>query len=217
MTVQSIDLSHPLDQSNMSFYPGDPPYTCSPHATVPEHGYSVQALSLCTHTGTHVDAPSHFFAQAKSIDQIPLASFIRRAIVVDVSQQVVPRVRVTWDDLSLSIDDRPEAAIVLIRTDWCKHWGKPEYVNHPFLDADAARQLVARGVSAIGIDTLSPDETEGAANDFGVHQAVLGAGGLIVENLRNLAAIPEGAFVNFVPLNLKGGDGSPVRAFAYVP
>ncbi len=216
MTVQSIDLSHPLDPFNMSFYPGDPPYTCSPHATVPEHGYSVQALSLCTHTGTHVDAPSHFFAQAKSIDQIPLASFIRPAIIVDVSQKVVPRARITWDDLRLSIDARSDA-IILIRTDWCKHWGKPEYVNHPFLDTDAARQLVARGISAIGIDTLSPDETEGAANDFGVHQAILGAGGLIVENLRNLAAIPEGAFVNFVPLNLRGGDGSPVRAFAYVP
>ncbi|KAK0195947.1 putative cyclase [Armillaria mellea] len=197
MTVQIIDLSHPLDPSNMSFYPGDPPYTCSPHATVPEHGYSVQALSLCTHTGTHVDAPSHFFAQSKSIDQVPLASFIRPVIVIDVSQNVVPRGRITWDDLNLSVDNRSEA-IVFIRTDWCKHWGKPEYVNHPFLDADAATQLVARGVSAIGIDTLSPDETEGTANDFGVHQAILGAGGLIVENLRNLAAIP-------------------VRAFAYVP
>ncbi|KAK0226481.1 putative cyclase [Armillaria fumosa] len=217
MAIEIIDLSHPLDPSNMSFYPGDPPYTCSPHATVSEHGYSVQALSLCTHTGTHVDAPSHFFTQAKSIDQVPLASFIRPAIVVDVSQKVIPRGRITWDDVSLSLGDKPEAVIVLIRTDWCKHWGKPEYVNHPFLDADAARQLVARGVSAIGIDTLSPDETEGAANDFGVHQAILGAGGLIVENLRNLAAIPESAYVNFVPLNLKGGDGSPVRAFAYVP
>ncbi|KAG7449873.1 putative cyclase [Guyanagaster necrorhizus] len=200
----------------MSLYPGDPPYTCSPHATVPEHGYSVQSISLCTHTGTHVDAPSHFFADAKSIDQIPLPSFIRPAIVVDVSEKVVPRGRIIWDDFNLSIDNRSEP-IVLIRTDWSKHWGKPEYVNHPFLDAEAARQLVARGVSAIGIDTLSPDETEGAANDFGVHQAILGAGGLIVENLKNLAAIPDGAFVNFVPLNLKGGDGSPVRAFAYVP
>ncbi|KAK0459231.1 putative cyclase [Desarmillaria tabescens] len=216
MTVQSIDLSHPLDPFNMSLYPGDPPYTCSPHATVPEHGYSVQTISLCTHTGTHVDAPSHFFAEGKSIDQVPLDSFIRPAIVVDVSKKVVPRGRITWDDLSLSIDDRSDA-IVLIRTGWCKYWGKPEYVNHPFLDADAARKLVARGVSAIGIDTLSPDETGGSANDFGVHQAILGAGGLIVENLKNLAAIPEGAFVNFVPLNLKGGDGSPVRAFAYVP
>ncbi|KAK0241178.1 hypothetical protein EDD85DRAFT_817929 [Armillaria nabsnona] len=143
MAVQSIGLSHPLDPFNMSFYPSDPPYTCSPHATVPEHGYSVQALSLYTHTGTHVDVPSHFFAQAESIDQIPLASFTRPTTVVDVSRKVVPRGRITWDDLRLSIDDRSDA-IVLIRTDWCKHWGKPEYVNHPFLDADAARQLVAR-------------------------------------------------------------------------
>ncbi len=97
------------------------------------------------------------------------------------AKRVVSRARITWDDLNLSIDDKSDA-IVLIRTDWCKHWGKPEYVNHPFLDADAARQLVARGVSAIGIDTLSPDETEGSPNDFGVHQAILGAGGLVVEN-----------------------------------
>ncbi|KAK0195953.1 putative cyclase [Armillaria mellea] len=175
MTVQIIDLSHPLDPSNMSFYPGDPPYTCSPHATVPEHGYSVQALSLCTHTGTLVDAPSHFFAQSKSIDQIPLASFIRPAIVVDVSQNI-------------------RSHLFLIRTDWCKHWGKPEYVNHPFLDADAATPARC---------------SWGAQTDFGVHQAILGAGGLIL--------YLTGAFVNFVPLNLKGGDGSPVRAFAYVP
>ncbi|KAK0241173.1 hypothetical protein EDD85DRAFT_817917 [Armillaria nabsnona] len=146
MTVQSIDLSHPLDPSNMSFYPSDPPYSCPSHAAVPEHGYSVQALSLYTHTGTHVDAPSHFFAQAESIDQIPLASFIRPAIVIDVSQKVIPRARITWDDHNLSIDDRSDT-IILICTDWCKHWGKPEYVNHPFLDVDATRQLVARGIS----------------------------------------------------------------------
>ncbi|KAF9011580.1 putative cyclase [Hymenopellis radicata] len=208
-----IDLTHQLNK-NISIYPGDPPFALCSHSTVPKDGYSVQSLSLGSHTGTHVDAPSHFFASGKSIDQIPLASFVGSARVIDVSPKNA-RERITWDDVLPHEDSLRPGDVVLFRTNWCAHWGTPSYIDHPFLDRDVAQRLVQLGISRIGIDTLSTDETEGQSGDFGVHEIVLGAGGLLIENLRNLKNVPVDAMISFVPLNLTGGDGSPVRAYAW--
>ncbi|KAF8910826.1 putative cyclase [Mucidula mucida] len=213
MTI--IDLTHKLDKNTISIYPGDPSFALCSHSTVPKDGYSVQSLSLGSHTGTHVDAPSHFFQSGASIDQIPLTAFVGPARVIDVTPKK-PRERITWDDDVLPHKDRLRPGdVVLFQTDWCAHWGTPTYLAHPFLDKDVAQHLLKLGISRIGIDTLSPDETEGQRADFGVHEIILGAGGLLIENLRNLKNVPIDATISFVPLNLTGGDGSPVRAYAW--
>ena len=66
------------------------------------------------------------------------------------------------------------------------HWGGMHYSRHPFLDVEAAKNIMARGVRVIGVDTMSPDNvTENG--DAGVcHRQILGNGGIVVENLRGL-------------------------------
>ena len=101
----------------------------------------------------------------------------------------------------------------------------PAYFAHPYLLPEVADALLARGVSLVGTDTLSPDETpaEGAegAHAFKFHEIFLGSGGVIAENLTNLEALIAAQrsggwwIVNLVPLRLDGADGSPVRAFAH--
>jgi len=109
--------------------------------------------------------------------------------------------------------------MLLLHTGWDAHWGTDGYFCDPYLDGDAAERVVAAGVRTIGLDALSLDETvlDGeAAGGFAAHFAVLGAGGVIVENLRNLAAVvsPE-PVVSVLPLRLAGADGAPVRAVAF--
>mgnify|MGYP003330533078 CR=1 FL=1 len=38
--------------------------------------YNLSVFSMCTHNGTHVDAPNHFLAHGKTIDQMDLESFV---------------------------------------------------------------------------------------------------------------------------------------------
>lgn len=215
-----VDLSHTLDR-DISIYPGDPQYSCCPALTVQKDGWNVQSISIGSHSGTHIDAPYHILDDGQTIDQVPLTRFIGPCIVIDVTGKG-PRERITWDDLreyhTKMLYGAKDGAIVLLRTDWSKEWGTPKYYDHPFLDPEAARQIMKTGIRVIGIDTLSPDETHldsAVEGDVGVHQAILGADGLIAENLTNLADIQEGDWsVNLVPLKLGHCDGSPIRAFA---
>ncbi|KAL0955583.1 hypothetical protein HGRIS_001820 [Hohenbuehelia grisea] len=211
-----VDLSHTLE-SGIQVYPGDPSFAIHSVASVTADGYSVKAIAMGSHSGTHVDAPSHFFQDGHPIDALPISSFIGRALVIDLTAKT-PKERITWADLASYSERMQPGVVVLLNTGWPKYWGTPEYFKHPFLERDAAKRLIATGVRALGIDALNPDETvlhgepEGG---FGVHEVVLGAGGVIVENLTNLHQLDGDMMVNFVPLKLSGSDGSPVRAFAW--
>jgi kynurenine formamidase len=109
--------------------------------------------------------------------------------------------------------------MLLLHTGWDAHWGTDAYFDHPFLDGDAAERVVAAGVRTVGLDALSLDETVPGgepAGGFAAHLAVLGAGGVIIENLRGLDAVRAAEpVVSVLPLRLAGADGAPVRAVAF--
>jgi kynurenine formamidase len=218
-----VDLSHPLADSAVQCYPGDFPFTCHPQATVIKDGYSVHKISLSSHTGTHIDAPSHFFADGKTIDQIPLSTLTGPAVVVDLTtrkQQLKARQMIEWGDIQEYAPQMRQGIILVLRTGWSQYWGTPKYYDHPFLSREAAKRVLELGVRVLGVDTLNPDETPydgaGGTHGFGVHQEILGAGGVIAENLTNLQALGDGqSIISLIPLNLVGSDGSPVRAFAW--
>ncbi|KAJ7750058.1 putative cyclase [Mycena maculata] len=211
--MQTVDLSHSL-RPGMQIYPGDPSFCCSPAATIEKDGFAVRALSLGSHTGTHVDAPAHFFAGGKTIDQIPLTTFIGRALLIDVTHKS-PRELITWDDLAPHAQRMSAGVILLLHTGWSKYWGTEHYLEHPFLERSAAEHIVASGVQVVGVDAMSPDETRlDGTGSFGAHEVILGAGGIIAENLTNLHAMDGADYVvHLVPLNIDGSDGSPVRAY----
>ncbi|EIN06672.1 putative cyclase [Punctularia strigosozonata HHB-11173 SS5] len=220
MTNDFVDLSHKLNDS-VQIYPGDPAFCCKQACTVPKDGYSVHALSMGSHTGTHVDAPSHFVLDGAAIDELPLSLFVGPALVIDVSKAgtLAPKARITWDDLQAYEARMRPGVVVLVHTGWARHWGSPVYFDHPFLTRDAAQGIMRAGVKTVGIDTLSPDETHTgdvpADADWGVHETVLGAEGVIAENLKGLEQLLAGEWtVHVAPLNLTGVDGSPVRAYA---
>ncbi|KAJ4496676.1 putative cyclase [Lentinula lateritia] len=208
-----IDLTHPLDPDKITIYPGDHNFSCCPTSTVAQDGYSVHSLSLGTHTGTHIDAPSHFILNGATIDQIPLDALISRpAIVVDLTYKEAGT-KILWDDDLANYESKmKEGTMLLLYTGWSAHWATPAYMK-----------IIATGLKIIGSDTLSPDEIDGPEG-YGVHLAILGAGGLIVENMTNLKALveleAEGGIdselsVSIIPLSLPGCDGSPVRAFGW--
>ncbi|KAF8150512.1 putative cyclase [Mycena galopus ATCC 62051] len=211
--MEIVDLSHSL-KLGMQIYPGDPIFSCSCVSTVEKDGYAVRSLSMGSHTGTHVDAPSHFFVDGKSIEQIPLNTFIGPALLIDLTHKS-PREAITWADLAPYASKMAAGVILLLHTGWSQYWCTEKYLEHPFLERAAAEQIVATGVQVVGIDTLSPDETRlDGAGSFGAHEVILGAGGVIAENLTNLHVLDGSNYVvHLIPLKIDGSDGSPVRAF----
>ena len=212
-----VDLSHPL-HDDTPVYPGDPVARFEPATTIDQHGYNVLHVRMGSQTGTHVDAPFHFLEDGARIDELPLELFLGPAVVADV-RGAAPHAAITWPDLAPVADRLGPGRMLLLHTGWDAHWGSDAYFDHPFLDGDAAERIVAAGVRTIGLDALSLDETVlggEPAGGFAAHVAVLGAGGVIIENLTNLAAVrsPE-PVISVLPLRLAGADGAPVRAVAF--
>ncbi len=59
-----IDLSHKL-HADMPLYPGTPKPVFEKVRNVKEHGYKESFIQLHSHTGTHMDAPSHMISDGK--------------------------------------------------------------------------------------------------------------------------------------------------------
>jgi kynurenine formamidase len=198
----------------MPTYPGDPPVDVRPHATHEADGYRVSALRLGSHTGTHVDAPSHTEPEGRTLGEFPVETFRFEARRIDC-RGLDARAAIERDALppvSEAVD------LLVFDTGWADRWGTDAMVDHPSLAGSTAAWCAERGLH-VATDALSVDPTpsDRATDDepTGVpaHHALLGADRLILENLRGLDGLPERFTLRAYPLALDA-DGAPVRAVA---
>lgn len=210
--MKTRDLSHPIE-TGMPVFPGDPPVSVESHSTLPEDGYRVCAVACGSHTGTHVDAPSHSEQDGRDIDAVDVERFVFDAVRADCRGRN-PRSPIGADSLPAT-----DADLLVVQTGWDDHWGTETYFEHPFLTPEAARFCVDQGYD-VAIDALNvdPTPTDNAGEDeptgFQAHHALLGNDLLIFENVTDLAGLPERFEMIAPPLKLTGSDGAPVRAVA---
>ncbi len=208
-----VDLSVPLSESTQ-VYPGDPVPRIRAAATIGADGVNLLAVEMGSQTGTHVDAPYHFREDGPRIDELDLSLFVGDGVVIDATG-LAPRSRITWETVPAA-RLRP-GVIALLHTGWSRRYGGDAYFDHPFLDADACRRMLALGVRTFLLDAPNIDETPDAEHPgegFPVHRLIAEAGGVIGENLRNFEMIDFDPFISCLPLRLTGGDGAPARAVA---
>jgi len=204
------DLSQDLASGQP--YPGDPPASVTPHATMAQDGYRVAELACSTHSGTHVDAPSHLREDGASLGDFDVADFHFDARVVDCTdfgqREPIPAERVPDTD----------ADLLLLHTGFAARWGADDYFDHPYLSAAAAERCARQGC-AVGLDapSVDPTPTANASGDeqsgYPAHHALLGANLVILENLTNLAGLPARVTVHAYPLPVDA-DGAPARVVA---
>ena len=210
-----IDLSHPLEHGQLNF-PFDPKISVVVHNTVASISYNITQLSLSTHQGTHLDVPFHFYDDGLTVDQMPLERFYGLAILVDLApgSYLPPKTPITVEMLAPHAAKFQRGAKVIYRTGWDQTFNTPEcFTDFPTLTLDAARWIAARQIGLLGMDTLTPS-TEWKET----HWTLLAKGVeiVIVEGLTNLHKLPEQFTLAAFPLNIKGRDGSPIRAVAIV-
>lgn len=194
----------PRISPRLAVYPGDTP--ASREVLLDMHDGAVVTLSTLratVHLGAHVDAPSHYGRDGRSIDAQPLDRYIGPCQVMRVAAR--PRQRIAPSDLGASI----QASRVLFATGT---YPDPERWTPDFaaLSVELVEHLHARGVVLVGIDTPSVDWSD--SKDLPAHNAILRRDLAILEGIV-LDGVPEGLYeLIALPLRLEGFDASPVRA-----
>jgi arylformamidase len=202
--MKLIDVSVPLDE-HLPTYPNNTPFTVEPMKRLARGDSSnVSSLHLSAHSGTHVDAPRHFFDEGIGTEALPLEMLIGRARVIEMTT----RKGISAEDLS-SID-LSEDVRVLIKTLNSRLWGSPEFhTDYVGITESGARHLVDRGIKVLGIDYLSVEEFRKPGAP--AHRLLLGAGTIVIEGL-NLRDVEPGLYDMFcLPLRVVGSDGAPAR------
>ena len=182
-------------------YPGDP----KPEKTIlssMKNGdlYNLTAFSMCAHNGTHVDAPYHFYADGRTIDEMPLDSFVGYACVISHSGSItaVDAENILKKADQYNMDCRQR---ILIKGDGV-------------LTEEGAEIFARAGIKLFGTESQSvgPENAPMA-----IHLIMLGAQIVLLEGIR-LSEVEDGAYIlNAAPLNLSGSDGSPCRAILIEP
>jgi kynurenine formamidase len=194
-------------------YPGDPAFRSEVHDTVASAGYNLTTICLGTHQGTHLDAPYHIDDRGGPVDRIDLGRCVGNATLIDLSHKKAGEIIDVADLVAHERDVQPGARLIL-RFGWDREFPAPHYfTDFPSISRDLARWFADRRIGLLGSDAAGP-----SAEDWRVvHQILLGADIVVVESLTHLEEIPPGPFFfAAAPLRVRGGDGSPVRAFAVV-
>ena len=199
-----LDVSVPL-APGMPTYPGNPEFELQPLKRIADGASSnVSRMVLGTHTGTHVDAPRHFFDDGADADSLDLNMLIGRARVVDLPR----RGGITADDLASA--GLREDLRVLLKTPNSAMWTGGEFrQDYTHLTESGARYLADQGVKLVGVDYLSVEafKKPGAP----AHRTLLSQGVTILEGL-NLSDAEPGMYELYcLPLRVAGGDGAPAR------
>ena len=154
---------------------------------------NLTAFSMCAHNGTHVDAPSHFLANGKTVDQLDPAAFLGFCYVThhegDVTAEDARRI--------LGYAAEAEAAERIL------------IAGKATVTIEAARVFADAKIKLIGNEsqTVGPEDAPAA-----VHYLLLDADVVLLEGL-NLSRVPSGKyFLSAAPLNLGGCEGAPCRA-----
>ena len=178
---------------------------------------SITEIHTAAHVGTHIDAARHFFPDGPSIDAYPTARFVGPGIVLDAARE--GPVPLTACELRAMHPEIRRGDIVFIYFGYAERFGRDDYRIHPYLSVDAAEFLIERGVNIVGTDTITPDAqgvTRQSGFDWPIHRRLLSRDVLIVENLGPGLRDVRGRRLTLaaLPMQIRGGDGSPVAACA---
>jgi arylformamidase len=202
--MKLIDVTVPLD-AQLPTYPNNTPFTIEPMKRLARgESSNVSSLHMSAHSGTHVDAPRHFFDDAAGTDALPLEMLFGRTRVIEITT----RKGIAAGDLApidLSDDIR-----LLIKTSNSRLWGSAEFhADYVGITESGAKHLVEHGIKVVGVDYLSVEEFRKPGAP--AHHVLLGAGTIVIEGL-DLRDVEPGIYEMYcLPLRVVGCDGAPAR------
>ncbi len=199
-----IDISWPLTKKSTS-YRNRSLFNVHPSKTYHTDHKRETRITLSSHTGTHIDAPSHFLRKGKTIEEEALQKFIGNSRVLDLTK--IKR-RITSTDLKKHKIKRGQ--IILLKTKNSLHTETDKFDSEfVYLTSSAAKHLKEKKVKAVGIDYLGIER--GNVSHI-AHKTLLAADIPIIEGLRLKEVKSKGYYFVCLPLAVKGIDAAPARA-----
>lgn len=202
-----IDVSVPIS-SELPRWPGSPEIQFERSLDLEKGDIATDTtLQFSVHTGTHVDAPSHFIRGGKSVEQMNLEILIGEAYVALLPDEVESITAALLKNLPLP----DQTSRLLLRTRNSSFWkAKGSEFQRDFvgLTVDAAQWIVNQGIQLIGVDYLS---VQRYCDGPETHQILLSAEVVVIEGL-DLTAVSEGVYdIICLPIKLQGVEGAPAR------
>lgn len=181
---------------------------------------AVHKLELGEHTGTHVDAINHMAKEyeGQSIDTMPLSMFYTEGICLDFShkklKELIEPIEIENACKKESLDIKKGDTVLIYTDHYRKHFDEIDWGNGPGISAKTARWLGEKKISAFGVETMSPGVPKVSNKE--VHHICGELGFTHYENMINLHLLIGRGRFRFIglPLKIRGGTGSPVRAVA---
>lgn len=202
------DISVPL-RSGGVVYPGNPAISITAQQAISQGaGANVSRIDIGSHSGTHVDAPKHFFDDGAGADTLPLDVLMGPARLIAVDDAVK-----SVGETELRAHDLRGVTRVLIRTRnsaWLASGSTEFHPDYTFLSPEGAAYLVGLGVKLVGVDYLSVEQFH--SGHHRTHRTLLGAEVVIIEGLVLTEPPPGDYELRCLPLRLTGLDGAPARA-----
>ena len=226
--LEIIDLSQEIF-SGMPVFPGLPEVEISVHQSHEQLdgitdsdvvSPAVNRLELGEHTGTHVDALNHMAREyrGQSIDTMPLTMFYTEGICLDLSDKrlldLIERADLESAISEAGVEIKPGDTVLLYTDHYRRAFGTADWHSGPGLSIDAARWLGEQAIAAFGVETVSPGVRHVSNKE--VHRICGELGFTHYENMINLYQLIGRGRFRFIglPLKIRGGTGSPVRAVA---
>ncbi len=228
-----VDLTHAFG-ADTPRWPGFKPMDYTILFDLDQAPMKVQQFTFPGQYGTHVDAPGHFHAGGRLVDEIKVNEFIYPLCVIDVSKKAEEN-----NSYALSVEDIkefekefgtiPEGSFVAMRTDWYKRWPNQDKAQnwiaegqacYPGWSMEALEFLFEeRNVGAVGHEGFDTDPpTLESQAPFKGEGYVLSKDKFQIEVMANLDAVPPVGSVIFCTFpKVKGATGFPARCFAVAP
>ncbi|MEX0622187.1 MAG: cyclase family protein [Candidatus Woykebacteria bacterium] len=204
--MKIIDISLPINNGTLA-HPSENFLKIEPNRTFEKNGVRSSKITIGSHTGTHIDAPSHFLKKGKAAEQTDLAKCMGIAQVLEIPKNV--------DIIEKKhISGKITSSLVLFKTNNSGLLKQPYTKSITTLGLSAAEYLAYQGVVLVGIDYIGIEASGSVGHP--VHNKLLEKEILILEGL-DLSKVKAGEYRFLcLPLNLTGLDGSPARAILIV-
>lgn len=184
-----IDITQEI--TTCKVYEGDPTPKVNILKSIKNNDlYNLSEFSMCAHNGTHIDAPSHFIEGGKTVDEIPLDSFVGECYVYSFDGKL----------------DEVETIKILEKA------GKTKRLlikGNCIVLEEGAKVLASSNLVLIGIENQSfgPDDAPMEVHKILLSKEIVLLEGLVLNN------VEEGKYYLCAqPLNIKGIEGAPCRA-----
>ncbi|MCH5316470.1 MAG: cyclase family protein [Eubacterium sp.] len=152
--------------------------------------YNLSDITMCLHTGAHIDAPLHFVEDGEPVDRLPLEKFIGKCTVASANGPITAQ----WIEKNMPWNCKK----LLIKCG-----------GNGYLMDNAVFELCRFDLDLVGIDALSiaPED-----NEASVHRELMYNDIAILEGI-DLSKVDDGDYFLFAaPIKIGDAEAAPCRA-----